>query len=247
MFASFWKTYLTAFKNIIAMLASPRQTSRRLADETSLRPAAAFVLTYAAVWALISLRSHFMGDYPPPAEEMAVWIETWGEFTMLPFLAIPASQYRLFMAIILIPLVLAMWMLMAATTRLLARLCGGRVSFDQNLNLFAYTFFPCWLISWLLDVAHGLALSGRLIAVLHGEYGNWAATLAAGFPVWQYTTIFTLAGVYNAIAVHSSENQAALRAGEHPKGLRGYAWWKAALAGWLTFLWPMLLAATMLR
>ena len=85
------------------MVARPRRTTRELLAEETIRPSLIVVLGFATAEALLSLISYLAGDYPPPSEELRVWIETWGEFAMLPFIDVPAESYRLVQAVFMTP------------------------------------------------------------------------------------------------------------------------------------------------
>ncbi len=228
---------LATFDNVGSMLVQPRRTSRRLAASLDLRPAAALVLAYGFLAALGSYVSYVQGAYPGRPDELALWVATWGEFSMLPFVKIAPEQYRLFMAIILLPLVLAAWMLMAGTARLLSIVFGGQASYDQYLSLFAFSTFPFWLLATVLDGAYQALLQPSLLPALRGEFSPIVNALILNFEPVMYVGLFGLAGVYNGLATHSAERQTG----------RPYAAWKSALAGLLTFAWPTLLAATLLR
>ncbi len=228
---------LATFGNMGSMLVQPRRTSCRLAATLDLRPAAALVLGYGILAALGSYVSYVQGAYPGQPGELALWVEAWGEFGILPFVKIPPEHYRLFMAIILLPLLLAAWMLMAGTARLLAIVFGGRVSYDQYLSLFAFSTFPLWLLASILDGAYQVLLQPSLGPALRGELSPSVNALILNFEPVMYVVLFGLAGVYNALATHCAESQPS----------RPYAAWKSALSGLLTFAWPTLLSATLLR
>ncbi len=219
------------------VVTHPRVTFEKLARQPSLRPAAVMVLGYGAYAGLMFSISYQSGDWPPPPAELKVWIEAWGEFSQLPFLKIRAEQYRLFLAIIMLPLVLAVWMLMAGTARLLGVLFGGRASFEQYLNLFAFSFFTFWLLASLLDASYNLVLGSRIVPALQGAYGPLASLLARYFPPMFYLILFGLAGVYNGIATHVAERLAGVY----------YAPWKSALVGIFTFAWPIVLVSVLIR
>ena len=148
-----------------------------------------------------------------------------------------AQQYRLFLAIIMLPLVLAVWMLMAGTARLLGRLFDGRASFDQYLNLLAFSFFTFWMLASVLDFSYNLLLGPYLVPAIQGMYGPLASAFVRNFPPMLYVVLFGLAGVYNGIAAHTVERVAGAP----------YAPWKSALVGLLTFVWPMVLVVALSR
>jgi len=218
-------------------ITRPRATFTKLAQETSIRTAAALVLGFGVVSGLMFFVSYQLRNWPPPSAELNIWISVWGEFTQLPFLKIPAEQYRLFLAIIMLPLVLAIWMLMASTARLLGILFGGKASFDQYLNLFAFSFFTFWVLAHALDSSYNLLLGPYLVPAIQGEYGTLASAFVRNFPPLLYTILFSLAGVYNGLAAHTAERLAGV----------SFAFWKCTLVGLLTFAWPMILVSALLR
>lgn len=228
------KNFLVHFWGVIMR---PRAEFAHLARQESIRPAAALVLGFGVLMGLSFLSSYLSRDWPPPQAELEVWIEAWGEFSQLPVLKIPAEQYRLFLAIIMLPLVLSIWMLMAGTARLLGRLFGGRCSFDQYLNLLAFSYFPFWLLASLLDTAFNVLFGSNLVPALQGSLGTFARSFALYFEPWMYVVLFGLAGFYNGLAAHTAENAAGA-----PYGI-----WKSALVGLLTFACPMVLISTLLR
>ena len=222
---------------LVGVIPHPRLTFEALAKDASIRPAAALVLGYGTLSGSMFLISFLRGNWPPPPDELSVWVSAWGEFTQLPFLKIPAEQYRLFQAILMLPLVLAIWMLMAATARLLGTLLGGRASFDQYLKVLGFSFFTFWLLAHILDTAYNLLLGPYLVPAIQGEYGPLAGAFVRNFPPLLYVILFGLAGVYNGIAAQTAERQAGV----------SYAMWKPALVGLLTFAWPMVLVSALLR
>lgn len=219
------------------VLARPKRTFAELARLDSLRYSAALVTSIGILMAAGFLRSYLARDWPPPAEELAVWIAAWGEFSQLPFLKIPIEAYRGFQAIIMIPMLLAVWMLMAGTARLLGRLFGGRVSFDQYLNLLAFSYFTFWALAAILDTSFNIGFGERLMPALQGAYGAGVQGFAVYFEPVMYVGIYCVAGGYNGWAACIAEKQAGAP----------YNLWKAALVGLLTFAWPMILSSTLLR
>ena len=215
------------------IIPRPRDTAREiLADPGGLRSAGVFVLLFALAVSLLFLGSHFAGDYPPPAADEQAFVEAWGEFAMLPFVEIAPERYRLAQAVFFTPLVLAAWVLMAGTARLLSALQGGRVRYTQYLSLFAFSFFVFWALATLCDVLYNLLLGDLLPAALRGEHGPVARALVAGFPPVMWTVLLGLGGVYNAIVTHEGEEISAAR---------------AALVGAVTAFWPYALIAFLIR
>jgi len=219
------------------VIARPRATFNKLALQPSLGPAMGMVLGYGLINGVLFLISYLSHDWPPPQAELDVWISAWGEFSQLPFLKIPAEQYRLFLAVIMLPLTLAIWMLMAGTAHLLGRLYGGRTSFDQYLNLFGFSFFTFAVLAAALDTSYNLLLGPYLVPALQGAYGTLAAAFVRNFPILIYIVGFGLGGLYNGLAALTSERLAEAR----------YAAWKSIPIGLLTFAWPTVIIATLLR
>jgi hypothetical protein len=210
----------------------PRRTSREILQDRSIHASLAIVLGFALVLSLLFLISHFRGDYPPPPQDLETWIETWGEFAMLPFVKIQAEHYRLAQAIFFTPMMLGTWLLMAGTARVLSLLWGGKVSFEQYLNLFGYSFFAFWILGSVLDTIYSGLLGRHVLQALRGEYGPLAKMVFANFPSLMWTIVLGLGGVYNAIASHEAEQ---------------FSWLKAALVGAATFFWPMVLISLLVR
>jgi hypothetical protein len=152
---------------------------------------------------------------------------------MLPFLKVPAESYRLAMAIFTVPLMLAIWMLMAGSARLLSILSGrGRVSFDQYLNLFGFGFFAFMIVAAALDFLYSGVFGGFVLAALEKEYGPIVKSVVAAFPPVMYTTLYGLGGAYNAIAAREG---------------KGYSIPSTLIVGCVTFSWPTLLVTLLLR
>lgn len=214
------------------MILHPRKTSREILKQKSVASSLAIVLGFALVLALLFLISHLVQDYPPPPEELQTWVETWGEFAMLPFLKIPAERYRLAQAMFAIPLVLAIWILMAGSARLLSILFGGRVTFEQYLNLFGHSFFAFWILAQLLDFTYSTLWGDFVLPALRLAYGPLIQSVVAFFPAAMWTLALGCGGLYNGLVAHESEN---------------FSWIKAALIGLATFLWPMVLISTLIR
>lgn len=214
------------------MVVRPRRTARELLAEKTVYPSLVVVVGFAVVDSLLFLFSYLIGDYPPPHEELRVWIQTWGEFAMLPFVKVPVESYRLAMALFTIPLMLAIWMLMAGSARLLSILFGrGRVSFDQYLNLFGFSFFAFMIVAAVFDAVYS-DVFGNFVAVLRGEYGSLARSAVTALPPVMYMVLYGLGGVYNAIVAREGE---------------GYSLPMTVLVGLVTFIWPMVLISLLLR
>ena len=210
----------------------PRRTSRELLEQKTPTASLVIVLGFALVLALLFLLSHLAQDYPPPPEDLQTWVETWGEFAMLPFLKIPAERYRLAQALFVVPLVLAIWILMAGSARLLSVLFGGKVTFEQYLNLFGHSFFAFWILAQLLDFTYSTLLGNFVLPALRLAYGPVIRGLVAFFPAAMWTLALGCGGLYNGLAAREAEK---------------FPWIKAAPIGLVTFLWPMVLISTLIR
>jgi hypothetical protein len=224
-------------RNTGAMLLRPQRAGETFARSDDLRPAAWLVTGFGSLYGLGFYLSYLAGDYPPPPDVMGVWVAAWGEFAMLPFLAIPAEKYRLFLTYASLPLALAAWMLMGGSAFLISRLTGGKVCYTSYLSLCAFGFFPMWILSTLFDAGYNALLGEHIVPALTGQYGQLAKSFYRNFPVFEYTLMFGLAGVLIGTASYSAERTA----GAHP------AVWKAALTGWTAFAWPTLLVAVLVR
>jgi hypothetical protein len=223
---------MIVFVRLWKMLISPRDTCQVLAQERSIRPALAVVLGFSTIFALSMLSSYLKGDYPPEPTALKVWVDAWGEFAMMPVLKIPAESYRLFQAIILIPLGLAIWMLMSGTGKLFSLLFKGKGSYEQYLNLFGFSFFVFWILSTLLDMLYSGFLDPYIIPALQNQYGPTIRGFFLYFPQVFYPVLFGLGGVYNGIAIHNLER---------------FSVWKTVIGAFCTFIWPILLISTLIR
>jgi hypothetical protein len=217
---------------IWSMLLRPRRATEAILAQNSLRLPALLVLAYGLFLAAGFLISHFAGDYPPPPADMQTWIDAWGSFTMLPFINVPAEGYRLLQGVFVLPLAFTIWMLMAASARLLSILFRGRLSFDQYASLFAFSFFP---FAFLAAIADGI-LSGLLgdfvLAALRMEHGAALRDIVVGVYPMFYTVLYGLGAVYNTIVTQEAE---------------AFSWPKAALIGIVAFTWPIALTTLLLR
>ncbi|MCJ7531288.1 MAG: YIP1 family protein [Anaerolineales bacterium] len=223
---------MIVFVRLWKMLVTPRRTCQVVVQERNIRPAVAVVLGFSTLFALSMLRSYLNGDYPPEPATLKVWVDAWGEFAMVPVLKIPAEYYRLFLAIILIPLGLAIWMLMAGTGKLFSMLFMGKGSYEQYLNLFGFSFFVFWILSTLLDMLYSGFLGTYIIPALQNQYGPTVKDFFLYFPQVFYPVLLGLGGVYNGIAIHTLER---------------FSMWKTSIAAFCTFIWPILLISTLIR
>jgi len=218
-------------RDAIEMVIHPLRTTDRLLDEP-VWPAMLLVAGFGAVMAILFLLSHLARNYPPPPDVLETWVEAYGAFYVLPFVAIPPEQFRLAMAIVWVPLVLVVWVLMAGSARLLTLAARGSVTFDQYLVLLAFAFFPFWIAASCIDLLHSGPLDPLVLAALRGEHGPVARQVAAGFMPLAYTALYGLGGVYCA-AVAARAN--------------GCSYARALAIGISSFLWPTAAGALVIR
>ncbi len=213
---------------LLEVMIVPRRVARELLAEKSLKWPLAIVLALGLLGSIGFLISYFQHVYPPPRE----MIEAWGEFAMLPFFNIPAERYRLFLAEIMVPFLLAVWIMMAGSARLLSLLLGGKVTYRQYLVLFAYSFFSFYLIASILDMIYSGMMAGMIMSALRGEYGPLVRQGFILYPAFFWMTALGLAGIYNGIVCQEGE---------------GWAWWKSVLVAAVTFFWAMIAITFTLR
>lgn len=213
---------------LLKIIIAPRKTARELLEEKSLKWPLAIVLVLGLLSSISFYISYLNHAYPPPRE----MIEAWGEFAMLPFFNIPAESYRLFLAKIMIPFLLAIWILMAGSARLLSLLFGGKVTYRQYLILFAYSFFSFYLIASILDMIYSGLMNDMILSALHGEYGLFIRQLFILYPAFFWVTALGLAGIYNGIVCQEGE---------------GWVWWKSVLVATVTFACSMMAISFTLR
>ena len=225
-------TITSIFHSMGGMLLHPKQTGKELATDSRLKPVATLVIAFGLLQSLLFLISHLKQDYPPSPEVLEVWVEHWGEGVMLPFFNIPAESYRGFQAAIMLPFCLAIWMLMGGTGRLLTVLLGGKHSFETYLRVTGFTFFTIWLITAVLDFLYSSVFQEIVLNGLRGEYGLLVDGLLQAFMPVEYTVLYGLAGVNIALATWAIEE---------------FPWWKAAIIGFATFAWPMVLVSSVVR
>lgn len=225
-------TITSIFHDMGGMLAHPGRTGRELTSETSLKSVATLVIAFGIVYGSLFLKSQLAHDYPPPPEKLAIWVEHWGEGVMLPFFNLPEETYRGFQAAIMLPFVLALWMLMGGTARLLANLFGGRQSYETYLRITGFTFFTIWVISAFIDGLFSDVFWAYSARGLQGEFGSMVDTMLAYFMPLEYTLLYGLVAVNVAIATRAIE---------------GFSWWKAAIVGIAVFAWPMALVSSVVR
>ncbi len=229
---SAWYAYLWQ------MILHPLRSGREIAAWQTVCPGLVVALALGLYMTLGCYRSYLNHDYPPPPDELRVWIETWGESSMLPmpFLSIPLDQYRLFMALISLPVTVSSWLGMAGIARLITRGFGKKTMFHQYLNLFAFSFFPFWFLAMLGDALFTLLTGQRLIPGLQGAYGPVVQAFYKNYPPLLYTVLFGLGAIYNGLGTYSASLK--------EEKLR---WWQAALIGWIPFFLPMVLVALFYR
>lgn len=218
---------------LIRVVLYPRRTAREILEgERSLLAAGLVVLGLGALLFVLFLVSHLRRGYPPPLDELETWIETWGEFAMLPLLKIPAERYRLAQALFALPLVLAAWMLMGGSARLLSILFGGKVTYEGYLSLFGFSFYAFWILAHLLDVLYSAVLGDVVLEALRGAYGPGFRAFVTAFPSVMWTAALTVGGISNGIVTHEAE---------------GWAVCKAALTAVATLVWPIVLVSVLIR
>jgi hypothetical protein len=214
------------------IIVHPRSVSREIVQDKNIYASLYVVLGFAVILSLLFLISHLKADYPPSPDELDIWIETWGEFAMLPFVKIPAEKYRLAQAIFIIPMMMAVWILMAGTAKILSILFNGKVSYLQYLNLIGFSFFVFWIIGSILDTIYSGLLGECVLNALKLEYGVLPKTLVTYFPSVMWVGVLSLGGIYNAIVIQETER---------------FSFIKSALMGLLTFVWPIVLISTLIR
>ncbi len=182
--------------------------------------------------ATVMLISYLSHDYPPTPDVLKTYINAWGEYPMLPFLKIAPESYRLFAAIIMLPLAFAMWMLMAGTAKLLSLLIGGHASYEQYLVITAFSFFPFWILAEIIDMIFSGVIDQYVLQALTGQFGPFAKAFWTNFPIFFYTILYGLGGVWIGIGT---------------VGVERFKWWKAVPVALLSFGWAMLLISALLR
>jgi hypothetical protein len=218
--------------NLFYVVIRPRKTCRQILKQETLASSLSIVLLFGAAVGLLFLRSHLARDYPPPPADLETWIEAWGEFAMLPVLKIPAERYRLAQAIVMVPLSLAVWILMAGSASVLSALFRGRTTFAQYANLFGHSFYAFWILATLADLFYSALMGERVLRALRLEYGALARVLAVNYPALMWTGLLGLGAIYNGIMAHESE---------------GYSWPRAAAVAITTGCWPIALISVLIR
>lgn len=196
---------MDSIKLLLRMIARPRQVSRELLAEQSIKHAFLVVIVFAAVVAIGLFLTYLGRVYPPPPDKLKVWIEAWGEFSMMPFVNLPPESYRLVLAIITVPMYLAIWIFMAGIARLLTIGFKGKTSFDQFLNLFAFSFFGFFIIAGIVDTIFSIPLNDFSYKALTLEYGPTVRQAVKIFPMVNWIFFLGLGGIYNGIAIHEAE------------------------------------------
>ncbi len=228
-----WPVYLWR------IIIHPIQSARGIATWQTVLPGLIVTLAFGIYQAAGCSQSYFNHDYPPPPESLSVWIQTWGEFSMLPlpFLRfIPLDQYRLFMAAVSLPVAVGSWLYMAGIARVLTRWFGSHTRFSQYLNLFAFSFFPFWLLASLGDGIYSAVLGPYVVPGLTGEYGPLAQAFFSSFPPLLWTLMFGMGAVYNGLVAYAASS-----------GFNKLRWWRSALIGWGSFLLPLALVSILFR
>jgi hypothetical protein len=213
---------------LLKIIIAPRRTACELLAERTLTWPLAIVLALGLISSISFYISYLQHAYPPPQE----MIEAWGTFSMLPFFNIPAESYRLFLAEIMVPFLLGIWILMAGSARLISILLGGKVTYRQYLVLFAYSFFSFYLIASILDTIYSGLMFPMIMSALRGEYGPLVRQGFILYPAFFWVTALGMAGIYNGIVCQEGE---------------GWAVWKSVLVAVVTFVWPMVAISFTLR
>jgi hypothetical protein len=223
---------LKTLERLWKMIVSPRTITREILEDKTIRASLTVVLGFGIILAFVFLVSYLKSDYPPEPEELETWLEAWGEFSILPFVKISAEKYRLTQAIFIIPLVIAIWILMAGSARILSILFGGKVRFEQYLNLYGYSFFVFWIMGSVLDSIYSGILGDVVLTALRMEYGGIARIIVVNFAPVMWVSVLTLGGIYNAIVTQESEC---------------YTMGKSVLVGMVTFVWPIISISFLIR
>ncbi len=214
------------------IVISPFRSAKALPAAACVRPAALLVFGAGLFMAAAFFISYLSHVYPPAPDVLKIYIDAWGEYPMLPFLKISPESYRLFLAIIMIPLAFAMWMLMAGTAKLLSLLMGGHASYEQYLVVTAFSFFPFWILAGIIDMIFSGLIDQYVLQALTGQFSPVARTFWINFPIFFYTILYGLGGVWIGIST---------------AGVERFKWWKAVPVALLSFGWAMLLISALLR
>ncbi len=196
----------------------PRRTGQEISLDTDIWPAVQLVVGFALLLGLAYLVTYFTRAFPPPPGDWQVWKDTWGEGIMQPFIPIALESYRLFMAIAIIPGLIGLWLAMAVIGKLFSRLFRGNASFQQYLSLFAFSYFPFWIIAALIDFLYMGLAAPYIVPALNMEYGPLVRTVVYLMPLGLYPLLLSLGGVYTAMATYTLEH---------------FSTWKCALVGLL--------------
>ncbi|MBN2256924.1 MAG: hypothetical protein JW704_03765 [Anaerolineaceae bacterium] len=215
---------------LLRMLVRPISTSREIARQTSIAPAFWVVLGFSLYLAYGFATSQ--SAYPPPQHELDGWIKAWGEFAMLPVLPIAPEYYRTFLAIIVLPLMLVAWLLMAVSAKGFTNLVGGKAPLRVWLNQAVFAFFPFWIMAVLMDGLFSGIFGSYLVPALEGQYGSFWQDFVIYFPQFMYTILYGIGWAYASIAAYQTER---------------FAVWKAVVTGWVIFIWPMVISALLFR
>ncbi len=223
---------MRAYTSSYHLLIAPFRSARALPASARVRSAALLVLAAGLFMAIGMLVSHLNHAYPPAPDALKIYVDTWGEYLMLPFLKIPPESYRLFLAIIFVPLAFAIWMLMAGTGKLLSLLVGGHASYEQYLVITAFSFFPFWILAGVIDTIFSGVIDRYVLLALTGQLGSIATAFWSSFPQFFYSFLYGLGGVWIGI---------------NTAGVESFKWWKAVPIALFTFGWPMLLMSVLVR
>ena len=221
-----------AFAYLWGTLFHPRRMARLVLAEEGIRLALGVVVWFGILFGLALLWTQLTRTYPFPAEQVRVWNDAWNDFAIQPFVKVDPATYRLAQAIFILPLVLAIWVLMAGTARLLAILFHGKRTYDEYLNLFGFSFFAVWAATLIVDNLYNSILQYVIVPLLPIQPTSLERVLVVYLPSTLGTLGLMLAGVYNALVTHEAEQ---------------FSWPKAAAVGLATLFWPFILSTFLLR
>jgi hypothetical protein len=214
------------------MLWHPHRTSQEIAADADIRPSLALVSCFACLLGLAYLVTYLLKSYPPSPADWKVWIATWGEQTLAPFIPIPLESYHLFLAGAIIPGLFLLWVSMAGAGKLFSLIFHGKASYKQYLSLFGFSFFPFWIIAAVLDFLYMGFFSSHIVPALNLAYGPLVKTIVYLVPLVMYPLLFGLGGIYNALATNAVERFSA---------------WKSAITGLVTASLAILFLSILVR
>ena len=200
-------------------LLHPRRTARLVLAEESIRLALGVVMWFGILFGLALLWTQLTRTYPFPAEQVRVWNDAWNDFAIQPFIKVDPAAYRLAQAIFILPLVLAIWVLMAGTARLMAILFHGKRTFDEYLKSVWIQLFAVWAATLIVDNLYNSILQFVIVPHLPVQPPSLERALVVYLPSMVGILGILLAGVYNALVTREAEQ---------------FSWPKAAAVGLAT-------------